>query len=367
MAAAMVPAAAVGDVPAVDPDATHSRSVVMTKKFPASPAILLLLALAGLAGCSASHPAPVAAPSPVPEQSVATESAQATYPTADLAVADLIAALRANDSARLTSILGPGADRVLYSSDPVDDQQHEQNFLNLYDEKHALVPGDNGATILTVGASDWPFPIPLVSDGQAWRFDTQAGLDEILNRRIGTNELAAIQVCLAIVDAQRDYAWRNPTGANVPEYAQKFFSDPGRKNGLYWPTTGDEQPSPLGPLVAQATDQGYSPAPGTNLGTHPYHGYLYRILTAQGAGADGGALDYLVDGKMLGGFAIVAYPAQYGNSGVMSFIVNYDGVVYQKDLGTDTKNIADTMQAFDPGEGWAKVPPSDESLTDDSN
>jgi hypothetical protein len=337
----------------------------MKKTFTTSRSILLLLAVAGLlgavAGCTGSHSAPATPPAAVPGQ-----SAQATFTTPDLALDALVAALRTNDSAQLTSILGPGADRVLFSGDAIDDQQHEQNFLHLYDEKHALIPGENGSMVLTVGASDWPLPIPLVTDGQTWRWDTQAGLDEILSRRIGANELAAIQVCLAIVDAQRDYAWRNPTGANVPEYAQKFFSDPSQKNGLYWPTLTGEQPSPLGPLVAQATDQGYSPAPDTNLGTHPYHGYLYRILTAQGSDADEGAFDYLVDGKMIGGFAVVAYPADYGNSGIMTFIANYQGTVYQKDLGEETRTVADAMQAFDPGSGWAKVPSADASSPDDS-
>jgi len=333
----------------------------MLNKPPTSQATLLLLALLGLtvalAGCSATPSAPV-----VP----ATQPAQTTFSTPDQAVSAFVDALRSNDSAALALILGPGSDRVISSGDPVADQHNVQDFLRLFDQKHTLAAADNGAMSLTVGNNDWPFPIPLVTDGNAWRFDTPAGLNEILSRRIGKNELNAIQVSLAIVDAQRDYAWRNPNGSDLPEYAQQFFSDPGKKNGLYWPTAPGETPSPLGPLVAEATDQGYLPAAAPNGGPQPNHGYLYRMLTSQGPSAPEGAFDYLVDGKMIGGFAVVAYPADYGNSGIMTFIVSYEGIVYQKDLGPDTKNLAESMRAFDPAQGWTPVPSPDTAVTDDS-
>jgi hypothetical protein len=333
----------------------------MFKKNPTSQKLLLALALVGLAiplaGCSATPSAPV-----VP----ATQPAQTTFSTPDQAVSAFVDALRSNDTAALASILGPGSQRVIFSGDAVADQHNVQDFLRLYDQKHTLAAADNGAMSLTVGSNAWPFPIPLVTDGTAWRFDTPAGLDEILNRRIGENELTAIQTCLAVVDAQRDYAWRNPNGSDLPEYAQQFFSDPGKKNGLYWPTAPGETPSPLGPLVAEATDQGYVTSAGPSGGTQPNHGYLYRMLTSQGSSAPEGAFDYLVDGKMIGGFAIVSYPADYGNSGIMTFIVSYDGIVYQKDLGQGTKNLAESMRSFDPAQGWTPVPPPDTALTEDS-
>jgi hypothetical protein len=323
-------------------------------------AILPLLAICGLvvaiSGCSGTHP-----PSTAPTD----QTTQATYSTPEQAAQALVDAIRADDSAQLKSVLGPSYDQVLFSGDSVADEQHEQKFVRLYDEKHTLIPGDNGAMTLTVGANDWPTPIPLVSDGKGWRFDTQAGLDEILNRRIGANELATIQVCLAIVDAEREYEQRNPTGGELPQYAQKFLSDPGQKNGLYWETAEGESPSPLGPLVAEATEQGY-PQPTAETASHSYHGYLYHILKSQGPNAPGGAYDYVVDGKMIGGFAVVAYPAEYGNSGIMTFIVSYEGTVYQKDMGQDTRIAAESMLAFDPGEGWTKVQQPDTNSSDDA-
>jgi hypothetical protein len=204
--------------------------------------------------------------------------------------------------------------------------------------------------VARLGTEDWPFPVPIVKDGTAWRFDAAAGRDEILNRRIGRNELHAIEVCHAVVDAQMEYATVDRTGAGARTYAQKVRSEPGRKDGLYWddPTGKDE--SPLGPLVAEATAEGYGPA-GSG-GPRPYHGYVYRILTAQGAKAAGGARSYVKDGKMTGGFALVAYPAEYGVSGIMTFIVNQNGIVLQKNLGEKTTEIAQAMTAYDPDDSW---------------
>jgi hypothetical protein len=202
-----------------------------------------------------------------------------------------------------------------------------------------------------VGEDEWPFPIPLVQDSTSWRFDTERGKEEIRNRIIGRNELDVIQVCLAYVDAQFEYYLRNPQGDTVLQYASRAMSTQGTRDGLYWETTADEPPSPLGSLVAQARVEGYEPTAATLI---PYRGYYYKILTGQGPNAPGGAYDYIVHGKMIGGFAMVAYPAQYGASGIMTFIVNHDGVVYQKDFGPDTTVLAQSMTQFDPDATWEK-------------
>ena len=205
------------------------------------------------------------------------------------------------------------------------------NFVASYDEKHSLTSNDDGSKTLVVGDNDWPLPIPIIKDPKkdSWLFNTAAGKEEILNRRIGHNELFTIEVCRAIVDAQKDYARMDPNGDGIPEYAEKFLSDPGDKNGLYWKTNEGEPPSPLGPLVADASAEGYKR--DANNASPPYHGYHYRMLMSQGANAPGGAYDYIINGKMIGGFAVVAWPAQYGNSGVMTFIVSLAGDVYQKE------------------------------------
>ena len=210
-------------------------------------------------------------------------------------------------------------------------------------EKNRLEAESAEKVVLYLGNEDWPFPIPIVKKNALWHFDAKEGRDEILARRIGKNELSAIQVCLAYVDAQREYAIEDRDGDGLAEYAQKFWSDPGKKNGLYWKTSDGEKPSPLGPLAAEANKQGYTRKEGKPV---PYHGYYYRILKAQGKNAPGGAYDYMVKGKMIGGFALVAYPAKYASSGIMTFIVNHDGVVYQKDLGTKTAEDRSSDEAF---------------------
>ena len=264
--------------------------------------------------------------------------------------------MRAHDQAAVHRVLGPDADEVLSSGDDIIDQSRREKFVRAYDEKHDLTSDDRGDVTLLVGKDDWPLPIPIVpvKPGQ-WRFDIEAGKDEILSRRIGQNELDVIEVCQAFVDAQQEYATSDPNGDGVPEYAQKILSDPGKKNGLYWPTAEGERPSPLGPLVAEAVEEGYSSSASKGE-PRPYHGYCYRLLKAQGPHAAGGALDYVIRGRMLGGFALMAYPAEYGKSGIMTFIVNHQGVVYQKDLGPDSAKIAKAMQTFDPGAGWEAVP-----------
>ncbi len=270
----------------------------------------------------------------------------------------LVAALRPLNDQELAAILGPDGKEIISSGDEVADRQAAEAFAASYDRRHRIVQQDDEAT-LVVGEDEWPLPIPLALVDGKWRFDTEAGKSEILARRVGRNELSAIETCRAIVDAQREYAAMNPgasEGDAEPVYAQKFASDPGQHNGLYWQTREGEPPSPLGPLVADAVAEGYG-ARGTNdEGPRPFHGYFYRMLTAQGPSASGGARSYLKDGRMTGGFAVVAWPVEYGNSGIMTFIVRGDGIVYEKDLGEDTASAAAAMTAFDPGEGW-KVSP----------
>lgn len=217
---------------------------------------------------------------------------------------------------------------------------------------HHKFEAGGGKVVLVVGRDDFPFPIPIVPDGPTWRFDTAAGKEEILDRRIGRNELNTIQTCLAYVDAQREYYARDPDRNSLLQYAQKFASTPGKKDGLYWPTKPGEPPSPLGPLVARARGEGYAKR---SEGPVAYWGYYYRILTAQGKDAPGGAYDYLAHGRMIGGFGLVAFPAQYGVSGVMTFLVNQDGVVYQKDLGPKTEAIVRGIKQFNPDPTWEKV------------
>ena len=278
-------------------------------------------------------------------------AAQRRFASLDEATGAFIAALRAGDQKALVAILGDEAKRLVTSGDAVADRRIGERFVALYDEQHRLDAG-GGKVVLVVGREEFPFPIPIVPDGPSWRFDTAAGKEEILNRRIGQNELNAIQVCLAYVDAQREYYARDPDGDGLLQYARAFASRPGKRDGLYWPTKDGEPPSPLGPFVVRARAEGYSKQTG---GPTPYWGYYYRILSAQGKDAPGGAYDYVAQGRMFGGFALVAHPAQYGVSGVMTFVVNHDGVVYQKDLGPRTAAIATAMKEFNPDSTWKKV------------
>lgn len=287
-----------------------------------------------------------------------SQQSQQTFTSPASASDALVAALRQNDKDRLRAIFGPEGEQMIASGDDVADQRDVERFLQAYDERHELLFSPQGDVTLEVGNSNWPFPIPIVESGSgSWQFDTAAGADEILNRRIGRNELDTIQTCLAIVDAQRDYVSMDISGEGVRQYARKFLSDPGRRNGLYWPTNDDEPSSPLGPLVAEATDEGYT-LTGPAAGEHrSYHGYHYRMMTAQGPNAPGGARDYMSGGSLTGGFAVVAWPATYGNSGIMTFIVNANGIVYQRDLGPNMDTIAATMSTFDPGPEWSMVAP----------
>ena len=277
---------------------------------------------------------------------------QKTFPSAEEAVKAAVAAAKSANDNELLAIFGPQSKDILFSGDPVADKRRREEFVTAFDEKnHLETKGED--KILIVGKEDWPFPIPLVKKGDSWIFDTNQGRQEILNRRVGRNELDTIQTCLAIVDAEREYAMKDRDRNGLLEYAQKFISDPGKKNGLYWQTKPGEPESPLGPIMTQARSEGYQGKPSTTPG--PYNGYYYRILTAQGKDAAGGAYSYMVNGKMIGGFAVVAYPAQYGNSGVMTFIVNYDGKVFQKDLGPNTATVAKSMKEYNPDKTWTAV------------
>jgi hypothetical protein len=276
--------------------------------------------------------------------------AQQRFNTPDAAVEALVAAARSGDRKTVLSILGPGSQEIVSSGDPVEDNNIKQEFLAAYDAQHRIVADAGKPSVLVMGVNDWPFPIPLVQRDGQWNFDTAAGREEILARRIGRNELGAINAALAFYDAQNEYAdmFKDKTGQAV--YAQKIVSSPGKKDGLYWPTTGSEPDSPLGEAVAAATRQGYRVGSG-----EPYHGYYFKILTEQGSSAPGGAVDYVVRGSMIGGFGLVAYPAEYGNSGIMTFIINNDGDVFEKDLGPRTGRIAARMSEFNPDHTWRKV------------
>ena len=269
------------------------------------------------------------------------------------AVIALITAVRAHDHKALAEILGPGGRALVSSGDEVADRNAGEKFVKAYDQGHRL-EGGGGKVVLSVGQDDFPFPIPLVPDGPTWKWDADAGREEILRRRIGRNELNTIQVCLAIVDAQREYYAQDRGGDGVMQYARRIRSTPGKRDGLYWPTKAGEPLSPLGPAVAEARSQGYARGSGV-AGAAPFHGYYFRALLRQGPKAEGGAYEYVVGKHMIGGFALVAYPAVYGSTGVMTFIVNHDGVVYQKDLGRDTARAQAKIQAFDPDSTWQKV------------
>jgi hypothetical protein len=318
------------------------------------PARWTLVAVAGLAVAVA---APASAQGPAQTDATASGKPAAPktlapkrFPSPDAATQAFVAALRAGDQKALLDILGSEGRPLLSSGDPVGDRQSRETFVRAYDTAHTLVPSGK-AMLLRIGEDDWPFPIPLVRDGDRWRFDARQGRDEIIARRIGRNELYAIQTCLAYVDAQREYYERDRNGDGILEYAQRFASSPGQRDGLYWPTQAGEPESPLGALVTRARAEGYE---RKGEGPTPFHGYLYRILTSQGPAAQGGTYDYITRGHMIAGFALVAFPAQYGVSGVMTLLVNHDGVVFQKDLGPNTRALALGMKTFNPDGRWAK-------------
>jgi Protein of unknown function (DUF2950) len=302
---------------------------------PRSAALAAVLLAAVIAGCA-----------PKPE-------AHMSFATPDEAVSALVAALEKGDAATLGRLLGPGADDVISSGDPVADKSDRDSFVASYREKHELVADGENKRVLQVGANDWPVPVPVVQKDGRWYLDGAEGADEIIYRRVGENELGAIAVARGYVDAQLEYASSARDGNPAGVYAQKLLSDPDRQNGLYWPTADGEAPSPAGPFVASAGAEGYrAGAEGQRV---PYHGYYYRSLYGQGEAANGGAMAYFEDGLLVQGFALIAWPADYGASGVKTFIVNQDGVVWEKDLGEDTATVVEGIQDFNPDDSWTPL------------
>lgn len=297
---------------------------------------------------------PVQAEQPAAAEQHATAKAaqQATYSTAEEAAAALADAVRNQDPKAVLTVVGPRSESWIFSGDRVSDLADWKHFLELYDAKHAIVADGDAKATLTVGDDPWPFPAPLVLKSNRWQFDPEAGREEVLKRRIGHNELDTIQTLLAIVDAQREYAAGDSDRDGLHDYAQRFMSSPGKRDGLFWPAPEGEPQSPLGPLIAAATAKGYV---ASGDAPRPYHGYLFRMLTAQGPDAPGGSYDYLVRGKLIGGFAVIAWPAKYDNSGIMTFVVNHDGVVYQKDLGDTTATRATKITRFNPDKTWKRA------------
>lgn len=279
--------------------------------------------------------------------------AQRTFATADEAAKALVQAVRSANGNEIVSVVGPSSRSWLISPDDVANRSEWLLFLTAYDRKNAVVMEGESKAQLVVGDDDWVFPAPIVRKAGKWTFDAAAGREEILNRRIGRDELDTIQTLLAIVDAQREYAMDDANGDGLKDYAARFASTPGKKDGLYWETPEGAVPSPLGPLVAKAVREGYG-AQVKERKVEPYHGYIFRMVTAQGPNATDGAYDYMVNGRLFGGFAVIAYPAEYGNSGVKTFMVNHEGVVYEKDLGHETTKRAESIKRFDPDKSWTK-------------
>ncbi|MBI3580810.1 MAG: DUF2950 domain-containing protein [Nitrospinae bacterium] len=276
---------------------------------------------------------------------------QKTFSTPREAVDSLIAAERSGDKDALLQIFGPEGAKLVFSGDKVADDEDRRKFVSAYDDANRVETDGDERAVLVVGKDEWPFPIPVVKHGDAWSLDTDAGLEKILQLRIGRNELGAIEVCRAYVDAQREYASKGLASNGLTEYAQKFKSSPGKHDGLYWDAGEGEEKSPFGPLIESARAEGYG-AEQREPGRNPYHGYYYKILTRQGENAPGGAKDYVVKDRMTEGFALLAFPAKWGDSGVMTFLVAEHGIVFQKNLGPDTAEVAGNITEFDPDLSW---------------
>jgi hypothetical protein len=288
----------------------------------------------------------------VPSKGYAAQAKQKAFVSPEDAVKALINVLKAENMKELRAIFGPAGKDVLSSGDAVEDRAGRERFIKAYEDKNTLIKNGDAKAVLQIGTEEWPFPIPIIKKDERWVFDTKEGKEELLNRRIGRNELNTIQTCLAYFDAQGEYARRSRGGRGLLEYAQKIISTPGKKDGLYWEVKGGEEESPLGDFAAKAALEGYKRTENKPV---PYHGYFFRVLNAQGKNAAGGAYDYIVDGKMIAGFGMVAYPAQYGVSGIMTFVVNHEGVVYEKDLGRETAKTVQAMKLYDPDRTWRKA------------
>lgn len=283
-----------------------------------------------------------------PIRSVAQQAGQKTFPTAQAASQALVDAVKTNNESTMLQVLGPDGKDIISSGDEVEDAQNRSNFVMRYQEMHRLMKEPNGTTTLYVGSHNWPLPIPLVNKGGTWYFDSTAAKMEILYRRVGRNEISTIRTSQELVAAEKEYA-----ASHNGEYAQKILSDPGQQNGLYWKADNGQPQSPIGPLVASAVAEGYT-AKKEGAAATPYRGYLYGVLTQQGSRAPGGAKSYIVGGKMTGGFAFIAFPAEYRSSGVMTFVICQDGVVFRKDLGPNTQKIAKAMKSFNPDSSWKR-------------
>ncbi len=285
--------------------------------------------------------------------SSAQQSNEKTFASPGAAALALYTAVKAHDAQTVGSIFGSNSSEILHTGDDVADRNMADNFVRRYEQMHRVVAEPDQTVTLYIGAENWPLPIPIVKNSSgAWYFDTESGKQEILQRRVGTNENDAIEVIYSLVEAQENYASEPRNGETSKHYALKFLSEDGKQNGLYWKTADNDSPSPIGPLLVSAASEGYKVQNGQNT---PFHGYYYRMLTKQGSAAKGGALDYVVNGKLTRGFAFIAYPAEYRNSGVMTFIVNQTGIIYQQDLGAQTADIASAMQEYNPGRGWQPV------------
>src|SRR5271157_1544579 len=284
----------------------------------------------------------------VPMRAMAQQRDQKTFSSPEDASKALVTAVQSNDEEAMLDILGPDGKQIVSSGDETEDAHSRANFVQRYQEMHRLVKEPDGTTTLYIGAKNWPTPIPLVNQGNSWYFDTEAGKSEVLYRRIGRNEISTISVCQELVAAQKEYY-----STQHNEYAKEILSDEGQHNGLYWKAAEGEPQSPVGPLVASAFAKDY--AKSQDVAPAPYRGYYYRMLTGQGKKGPGGAKSYIVNGKMAEGFAFVAYPAEYRSSGVMTFIVNQDGVVYQKDLGKKTEILGKAMKGYNPDSSWQKA------------
>ena len=263
----------------------------------------------------------------------------------------LVASVRSGNIQDIVAVLGEDAKAIVSSGDDVADAAARKRFVDAYDARHEIRQANDGASVLYIGEEDFPFPPPIVQDAGKWRFDTAAGIEEILDRRIGANELGAVKVLQSYVDAQREYAEIDRDGKG-PQYAQRILSREGKQDGLYWPTAEGEPESPFGPLIVQALAEGYRKKSDK---PEPYHGYLFRVLTSQGKDAAGGERNYIAGGRMIGGFGLIATPAEYGNSGVMTFVVDQGGIVFEKDLGADTARVAKQIGSFNPDASWKRV------------
>src|SRR5215472_12164585 len=314
-------------------------NTTMSRQFAAARFVTLLglmILLASFASFTVQHAA-------------AQQATQRTFDSPGKAAAAMFDAAKTGDTNTLMQIFGPESKEVLASGDPVADKDNRELVVKKYEEMHRFVTGPDKSVILYIGAENWPFPIPIVEKNNVWFFDTAKGKQEVLFRRIGRNETFTIGTLRSLADAQNEYAVTTHDQDSTKQYARKILSDEGKHNGLYWKTGPGEPASPIGPLIAQATREGYE----KGAKAIPFHGYYYRILTGQGKDAPGGAMSYLTDGKLTKGFAFIAYPAEYRNSGVMTFIVGKNGQIYQKDLGNDTAKIAASMTDFNPDKTWS--------------